>query len=314
MSDTFPTPTLGALADLPGAWQGSGLIVATRPDPAKAHPFLVTIRQVDEKLDIERIPDTPNRSNRNLVASGPSDPVSRDTDILFGGLRYRRLIESREPGLPARRTDEESGLLLNIPQAVETLPEGETCEGYTVCSYLVRHALMPNGYNLTQWGRESRYQRKPDIPDLAWSVQGRSIADADLAAYRTELAATFGKEIDGFEALLRNPHRLLQQRVDKPGGIAVPATVALNLSADSSADGDPTVARDSRQIATLPNQAITVVKATTAYWLETAQQGTADTLLYYSHQTWFRIGGVDYPQITVGVLSKPASRVTRRLH
>lgn len=69
--------------------------------------------------------------------------------------------------------------------------------------------------------RGRRVDKKPDIPNLAWTGNGIAIADGSPAAYRHDLTVPAGKQIDelvdGVDGFLTNPNHYLQHAVGKSG-------------------------------------------------------------------------------------------------
>ncbi|QNM96516.1 hypothetical protein [Chitinimonas koreensis] len=154
---------------------------------------------------------------------------------------------------------------------------------------------------MSQWGRDSRTDKKPDIPNLAWTANGIAITDGSLAAYRHDLAVPVGKQIDDLvdsvDGFLTNPNHYLQHAVGKSGH-DLSSTVTVDLALRAAA-----------QAATFAAN-VQVRSARISYWIETVHGGPDRMVvarqLLYSQTVTLSIDGKDYDQVTVGVLLKDA--------
>jgi hypothetical protein len=259
---------LGPLAQLPGAWVGSGFNLIARPDKQGGLPFFLELNATKEILEITPISGPiPNRG-------------SKQDDISFLGLSYVQRINDAltDGGLHI-----EPGMWLNIPET--SAPKAETS--------VVRLATIPHGNSLLAQGKAFTVQGGPQIDPVSSTPTKANGKPITKIGYLDQfLNAKVPKGIPA--GAVANPNLVLSKAIK---GQKITETVVLVISTEPNGgiENIPFLVQNAEAIS-----------MNAIFWIETVQLPGGGTLvqLQYTQTVILQFEEINWPHISVATLLK----------
>jgi hypothetical protein len=271
---------LGALAQLPGTWKGTGFNAIWRPSSVTQDRFL-ELNVTNETLELQRIPG--NIPNRGLLQS----------DMFMTGVRYLQQISDAnlDAGLHI-----EPGLWLSVPQTTDP----------AVQASVARLASIPHGTTVVAQGFAFTVAGPPVIgpvnlnPFPIGNPAGAfTFPEQDLTvttAFRTPANGLVGVT----QAMIDNPNSVIASQA---AAQTITSTVVLQVTTTNT----PILGGGTANTAFLaggsdgPNADAALVTST--FWIETVQ-GSNEPQLQYTQNVLLNFNGLSWPHVTVATLTK----------
>ncbi|HWA93922.1 MAG TPA: heme-binding protein [Terracidiphilus sp.] len=281
---------LGALAQLPGTWRGTGFNQIWRPFHGSQDRFL-ELNETSEELQFVEIPG--EIPNRGLLQQ----------DINLHGLTYLQKVSDvnvKQNGQPTG-IHIEPGIWITVPST--TNPQDPTT--------VARLANIPHGTSLTAQGTALTVSGPPTIAPASISPFLIAPPHSPIAFPETNLGVpsafrTPASDIPHVtQAMVNNPNIVLSNAI---AGQTIKSTTVLRVSTKDL--NPPTSGGGTSNIAFLdgvggtPNAS--AVQMDAIFWIEEVDLGHGKTKLQlqYSQTVFLNFNGLSWPHVSVATLEK----------
>jgi hypothetical protein len=279
---------LGALSDLPGYWEGTGFSLTARPHfgPDSKHGFFLQLNMLREMIEF------------TTIGSPVFNRGSEQEDVAIYGVTYMHRVTDAVTGGAIHI---EPGMWLNIPAT--TVPAADAS--------IARLGTIPHGNAFCTVGfvQHAEYDRIPGIPPanvIPFPIGGtpppagseNPFEEYNLAIPSAMRSHSLPPEIT--QALVNDPNQMLRdtldQQVNREGKVLNWITRLITRTADDKSIGNiPFITKNANAL-----------DLESVFAIECVTDACGDQFLQlqYSQTALLNYGGMSYPHVSVGTLTK----------